>query len=270
MCVSVYATEQDEMNIIYDVTSDDGVRTIIYMEEIDSNTTSLYTYIDGELDAITTRSYDIDRETFTITTEDINNQGSIVTDTYTRSVPSAEPIMPFAHGVISETQMGTVHYISSGVNLGARLSYSSTYTTGVVYEKPTTTTTVAQFILAFSGLGDVSADSVTAFLASPAMGWFGEVAEDVILWFTKEPLEATFYNHTVWGVALNDDKNETVLTGESFYVTEEGESNGQNFTYGYTPFDWGTGYLGSKVFYDLFDVAYTPTSWQQAARRIWG
>lgn len=265
MFVSAHAINQTEMNIIYDVTSTDGVRTVICKEEIDSDTTCLYTYIDDELDSIVTRTYDISRENFSITKENVNNQEIIITDTYTRSAPDIEPIMPFAHGVIAETIMGTVHYISSGVNLGARLSYSSTYTTEVEYEKPTTATNIAAFILEFAGLGNVSDASVAAFVESAAMGWFADVAGDVILWFTTEPLEATFYNHTVWGVDLRDDNNETVLTGESFYVTEEGLSNGQNFKYGYTPYDWGTGYLGSKVFYDLFGVNYTPTSWQEAA-----
>lgn len=262
---ATFALNSSSYTTIYEATSDDGTHTVIYCEEVDDYTTIFYSYVDDVLNDIVTRTFDDTRSSFTSVTESLDENGEyVVSDSETFVLEKSE-IEPYAHGT-NEYTMGTMHYVGANISRHVLLTCADDYITGQTYEKPTLLTKTAKFISDFGGTFNLSAGAVGAFLDSPAFALFGEIVGDVIEWFTSEKLEATAYLHTIFGNDISDPTIEGMLTGESFFITEEGLHHEELITYGYTPYDWGTGYLGSAMFYELYEVEYTPTSWQQYAR----
>jgi len=265
MCSLVMATESDEMNVVYDAISEDGIRTKILSEKVDEYTTRLYSYTDGELTDVVTRTYDENRESFSLQVEEVSDGIAVTTEVITKELSTSEPIVPLDHGTIAEYEMGTMHYIGGNLNLGVRLTCTTNYLTNTTYEKDTAGTLVVRFISELAGELDLSEKAIGEFVESPMFKIFGRVLGGTIEWLTTKKLEAISYDHRIFGEQIGNESNDGWLSGESFYITEEGEDFNENFLYGYTPFHWGTAYLGQAMFYELFGVEYTPTSWQQAA-----
>lgn len=105
----------------------------------------------------------------------------------------------------------------------------------------------------------VPAQAAATMIISSALWSFvgDEVTNLLVTW-----VQADVYHHEIQGVSTTDPNTTNIgyLNGDTVYVSDGSGYDGMQRV-GYTPYLWGTGTLGSQMFYKVYGVEYTPTSW---------
>lgn len=173
------------------------------------------------------------------------------------------PIMLFADNT---RHIGYMHYnnVYTGQILSIKCHVDEWYNSGkkvLVSGTYGTLVDLATFIVGGIGLpAAIGSGVAAALLYAGVVAWVGGVLKTAV----STEVTANVIDQRIYGVCTSHSGKPTGDLGDAkiIYVTSNNSSYaGETFYEGYTTHMWGTGELGRMMFWKVFGVEYTPTSW---------
>lgn len=117
------------------------------------------------------------------------------------------------------------------------------------------------FIVGAIGLPATLASNVAyALLYAGAVGYIGNELKTLV----STEVTANIIEQRIYGVCTSHSGKPVGDLGDgkiTYVTTDNNKYAGETFYEGYTTHDWGTSSLGRMMFWKVFGVEYTPTSW---------
>lgn len=166
--------------------------------------------------------------------------------------------------------IGYMHYNNTAIGQTYSIScyvdewYNPDKSIIVQGELGTAATVIASLIAALGVVYVIASDFLSEGMAAALFSTRLSAGITVVVAFDRFEVTANVVDQRIYGECTSHSGKPLGDLGAAsinHISTDSIKYPGKTLLYGYTTRAWGTGALGSQMFYKVFGVAYTPTSW---------